>query len=971
CFAADNCPDVTNPAQQDTDADGTGDVCDACPFDPDDDADDDLVCGDVDNCPAQFNPCQLDDDNDGTGDVCDVSEPAACNVFVDEDSWLKQSSGNDTNGSEDDLRARSWFSNERPVLRYDFSTVPQGSAVISATAWFWVTDDDTSGLPVGVLRMTTDWNEHSVTWNSAGEAFDPALRGELDASTEDAWSAVDLTDLAEEWRQGTHANQGLMLIPSSTNNRSRFSSKEDNPERRPCMHVVYECLTPGTDGDGDGTPDVDDGCPNDPNKVDPGPCGCGEVDLDTDGDGTYDCDDLCPADPGKIAPGACGCGTADTDSDLDGTPDCNDACPADPDDDADGDGVCGDTDNCAFEYNPQQADLDADLQGDVCDACPFDAGDDADGDGVCDSEDNCPALANTDQSDADGDGHGDACDVCPLDADDDHDDDGLCADMDNCPGTPNPAQEDTNGNGFGDACEIPGDTDLDGTPDAADNCPGTSNPAQHDLDGDGVGDACDDDDDGDGAIDAGDCAPTLPGLSTPPGPIGNTLHVEREPVGAMVSWTRAPQGSVSTVYRGLTPQSGPFDTDVICVDYANPGTESLQLEDPPPAHIFYYVVAAANACGEGFPGTDGNGAPRGTSPGCSGGRRDSDTDGIDDVDDNCPTVPNAPQGDMDSDFFGDLCDNCPTVPNPDQADADADGRGDVCEDVTDFDGDGVEDVDDNCPAVPNAAQSDLDGDGTGDACDGCPDDIDKLEPGDCGCGQPDVDSDNDGTLDCDDGCPTDAAKIEPGACGCGQLETDSDLDGTPDCVDGCPDDPDKTDPGLCGCGQPDVSSSETVRDEFNAISYAGNDGSVSWNADWQEFEDGGGANGGDVRVVSANECLSGNCVRIGGDEADIEDVGLLRRADLAGATSATLTFSYSMEGNDVDIVLEVSPNGASWVELARYSGDANDVPQAFDISQQIGAATTVRFVGSDEIEDLTEFYLDDVQIQFDTVCPAP
>jgi hypothetical protein len=67
------------------------------------------------------------------------------------------------------------------------------------------------------------------------------------------------------------------------------------------------------DTDADGTVDCLDGCPNDPNKIAPGQCGCGELDTDTDGDGTADCNDLCPTDPNKIAPGLCGCGLPDAD----------------------------------------------------------------------------------------------------------------------------------------------------------------------------------------------------------------------------------------------------------------------------------------------------------------------------------------------------------------------------------------------------------------------------------------------------------------------------------------------------------------------------------------------------------------------------------------------------------------------------------------------------------------------------------
>ncbi|MBK8581422.1 MAG: T9SS type A sorting domain-containing protein [Flavobacteriales bacterium] len=70
-----------------------------------------------------------------------------------------------------------------------------------------------------------------------------------------------------------------------------------------------------------------DGCPNDPNKIAPGVCGCGIPDTDTDNDGAADCIDGCPTDPDKTAPGVCGCGIPDTDTDQDGLADCIDNCP--------------------------------------------------------------------------------------------------------------------------------------------------------------------------------------------------------------------------------------------------------------------------------------------------------------------------------------------------------------------------------------------------------------------------------------------------------------------------------------------------------------------------------------------------------------------------------------------------------------------------------------------------------------------
>jgi hypothetical protein len=112
-----------------------------------------------------------------------------------------------------------------------------------------------------------------------------------------------------------------------------------------CEGLVDQCpddpnkITPGicgcgvvddpTDTDGDGTADCIDGCPDDPGKVAPGVCDCGTPDVDSDGDGTLDCQDGCPSDAGKLSPGACGCGSPDVDTDGDGALDCNEECPTD------------------------------------------------------------------------------------------------------------------------------------------------------------------------------------------------------------------------------------------------------------------------------------------------------------------------------------------------------------------------------------------------------------------------------------------------------------------------------------------------------------------------------------------------------------------------------------------------------------------------------------------------------------------
>jgi hypothetical protein len=213
------------------------------------------------------------------------------------------------------------------------------------------------------------------------------------------------------------------------------------------------------------------------------------------------------------------------------------------------------------------------------------------------------------------------------------------------------------------------------------------------------------------------------------------------------------------------------------------------------------------------------------------GGTDSDNDGINDPDDQCPNsepvaivasngceVPNG-SNDDDNDEVINANDNCPAIANSDQADLDQDQRGDACDNDIDGDGlpndddkelrdadidsDGVKDGADNCPERPNSNQTDTDADGQGDSCDSDidNDDIDNgddLFPLDLtensdndqdGIGNNgDNDDDNDGTPDNQDAFPFDAREnTDSDGDGTGNnADTDDDNDGTPDTDDAFP-----------------------------------------------------------------------------------------------------------------------------------------------------------------------------------------
>lgn len=581
--ATDNCPLISNANQADNDSDNLGDVCDA-------DDDNDTVTDGVDNCPLVANTEQQNADGDSQGDACDgdddndgIADAADnCSLVANPNQLNTDDDGQgDACDPDDDNDATLDVDDNCPLIanvdQLDTDGDHQGDACD--------TDDDNDT----VLDVTDNCPRVS---NVSQSDADLDLEGDACDADDDNDGILDAGD-----------NCALLPNPDQANNdNDTFGDACDaDDDNDTILDAADNCqfnANPGqTDSDHDGQGDVCDGdidgdsirnevdnCPATPNadqgNIDGDPLG-DACDTDDDGDGWIDNEDNCPSI------------TNPSQADLDGD-NIGDAC----DEDLDGDSIVNENDNCRVVANPGQDDTDHDGSGDACDA-------DDDNDAVADSSDNCQFVANPNQADSDGDGVGNLCDP-------DLDGDGVANTNDNCQQVPNLGQDDADNDGSGDACDS--DDDNDGIPDGNDNCQFVANANQADADHDGQGNACDGDEDGDGTPNAIDNCPSVAN--------GDQRDSDNDGAGDLCD--------------------SDIDGDTVNNDIDNcPLVANTDQVDLNGNHI-------GDAC-----------------------EVDRDEDGIADPNDNCPLVANPNQHDFDGDGQGDVCDS----------DIDADGvanSADIC-----------------------------------------------------------------------------------------------------------------------------------------------------------------------------------------------------------------------------------------------------------------------------------------------------
>lgn len=156
------------------------------------------------------------------------------------DTWVWEGTG--PWGAEMTLRTNiAIYVDQEIVIAFDLSSIPAGSMVNTAILNVYRYDGDPgSALECDLFRVTEYWEEPSLVDSidhDDGFSYDQIV------VSSSSWYTFDITQLAQEWIDGTYDNYGLVFYGTGgTGSYQYFRSREAATEK---PHLEIDYTPPG------------------------------------------------------------------------------------------------------------------------------------------------------------------------------------------------------------------------------------------------------------------------------------------------------------------------------------------------------------------------------------------------------------------------------------------------------------------------------------------------------------------------------------------------------------------------------------------------------------------------------------------------------------------------------------------------------------------------------------------------------
>jgi hypothetical protein len=166
----------------------------------------------------------------------DLGSTSSYSIAVDQDTWIRSDLPGNNMAADTKLHIRfEGGTIERPMYRYDLSSITSNSNILSATAWFYVSKEHPEG-PVDIHLLNTDWTDTDATWDTMGASMDSAIQATIPTQpAAGVWVAVNLTSQVQAWVNG-QPNYGITLNSTSEGTHGDYASREASEQ--PYLEVI-------------------------------------------------------------------------------------------------------------------------------------------------------------------------------------------------------------------------------------------------------------------------------------------------------------------------------------------------------------------------------------------------------------------------------------------------------------------------------------------------------------------------------------------------------------------------------------------------------------------------------------------------------------------------------------------------------------------------------------------------------------